>query len=544
MSLRRPSRAGRRPLTPPPGSASLNAARRARELDELTAAGAPPLDVLVVGGGIVGAWVALDAAARGLRVALIERRDLAHGTSRWSSKLAHGGLRYLAHGDVAVAWESARERALLLDVCAPHLTRALPMLIPLGDHVGRRAAATIATGLRAGDLLRAAAGTSRRRLPPTRRIGAAEALRLAPSLAPDSLRGALLHWDAQLDDDARLVVDVARTAAAYGARILTYVTALELGADGARARVERGDDGAPDGTTFELRARHVVNATGVWAGELSGGAVALRPSKGSHLLVRADALGDPRAAVNAPLPGHSTRFAFALPRPDGLALVGITDEPFDGPIPDEPSVDAAEERFLLETIGRVLARPLRAEDVVGRFAGLRPLLAGDGETADLSRRHALIERDGVLTVVGGKLTTARRMAQDAVDRIAARPGVQAGACVTHRIRLVGADRPDAARVRAADGRAERGPSSGDDGVRLAGEALGTGKAGGDEDARPLAPGVPATREQLRFAVEHELALTVEDLLDRRTRLGLAPEWRAAALDAARAVLAAAGAGGA
>jgi glycerol-3-phosphate dehydrogenase len=538
VSLRR-----QRAATPPAGSPSLNAARRARELAAL--AEGETVDLLVVGGGIVGTWVALDAASRGLSVALIERGDLAQGTSRWSSKLAHGGLRYLAHGDVGVAWESARERAILMDVSAPHLIRALPMLIPLGAQVDRRAGLTIEAGLRAGDALRAAAGTSRRRLPPARRVSAEEARRLAPGLSDRQLRGALLHWDGQIEDDARLVVAVARTAAAYGARILTYTAAIALRADGATVRDERAgaaaagageratggnardDATASCGTTFDLRARHVVNATGVWAGELSGGAVTLRPSKGSHLLVPAAALGEPRAAVNAPLPGHRARFVFAVPRADGLVMIGITDEPYEGPIPDEPSVDAAEEDFLLTAASRVLERPLGPADVAGRYAGLRPLLANGGakapgpassgeptdpgatadgepaaDTADLSRRHAIVEHGGIVTVVGGKLTTARRMAEEAVNRIATRPGVAVGACATRRIRLTGDDRPaDAAQA-------------------------------------PLAPGVPVSHAQLRFAVEHELALTVGDLLDRRTRLGLVPERRAAALDATHEALAA------
>lgn len=448
------------------------------------------VDLLVAGGGITGAWVALDAASRGLSVALVERGDLAQGTSRWSSKLVHGGLRYLAHGDVGLAWESARERAILMDVSAPHLVRPLPMLIPLGAQAGRAAGLKLEAGIRAGDRLRAFAGTSRRRLPPARRISAEEARRLAPALSDRGLRGALLHWDGQLDDDARLVVAVARTAAAYGARILTYARASDLHAGGATVRDER------TGTSFALRARHVVNATGVWAGELTS-AVALRPSKGSHLLVPAAALGDPRAAVSVPLPGSGgTRFTFAVPRPDGLVLIGLTDEPHDGPIPDEPAVSPAEERFLLEAVSRAFERPLTEQDVVGRFAGLRPLLAGaqDASTADLSRRHAVIEHDGVVTVVGGKLTTARRMAQDTVDRVAGRPDGAASACITHRLPLVGA--------------------SGDAG------------ASGAEDLHA----------RFRFAVAHELALTAEDLLDRRTRLGLVPERRAAALDAARAAL--------
>jgi glycerol-3-phosphate dehydrogenase len=480
-------------------SDALDATRRVRELAAL--ADGETVDVLVVGGGIVGAWCALDAASRGLSVALVERGDLAQGTSRWSSKLAHGGLRYLAHGDVGVAWESARERAILMDVSAPHLIRALPFLIPLGGQVDRRSGVKLEVGIRLGDALRAAAGTSSRRLAPARRVSAEEARRLAPRLTDRQLRGAILHWDAQIEDDARLVLAVARSAAAYGARILTYVAAQELRADGATARDAHGD-----GSSFAIRARHVINATGVWAGELSGGAVRLQPSKGAHLLVPAAAVGEPQAAVNAPLPGHGTRFVFAVPRLDGLVMIGITDAPYDGPILDAPAVDADEEAFLLSSIGRVLERPLTHADVVGRFAGLRPLLAGDGHTADLSRRHAVVEHDGVVIVVGGKLTTARRMAQDALDRVVARPGVAAGRCATQRIRLAGADQPPAA----------------------AGE--------------PLAPGVPATRAQLDFAVRNELALTAEDLLDRRTRLGLVPHWREQALDAAQEALAAAPAG--
>ena len=213
-------------------SDSLDAARRARELAAL--AEGESVDVLVVGGGIVGTWAALDAASRGLSVALVERGDLAQGTSRWSSKLAHGGLRYLAQGDVGVAWESARERAILMDVSAPHLIRALPFLIPLGGQVDRAAGAKLEIGLRLGDALRAAAGTSRRRLPPARRVSAEEARQLAPGLSERQLRGALLHWDGQIEDDARLVLAVARTAAAYGARILTYVAAEQLRAEGRR----------------------------------------------------------------------------------------------------------------------------------------------------------------------------------------------------------------------------------------------------------------------------------------------------------------------
>lgn len=506
------------------GSDSLNGVRRAAELEALAGAGAA-VDVLVVGGGITGAWVALDAASRGLDVALVEQADLANGTSRWSSKLAHGGLRYLAHLDFALAWESAAERAVLMDVSAPHLVRALPLLIPLGDHVGRAAGAKLETGIRIGDRLRAAAGTSRRRLPPMRRISTEEARRLAPAVDERGMRGAILHWDGQIEDDARLVLAVARTAAAHGARILTYTRVERLGADGATAVDERS------GAHLEITARHVVNAAGVWAGGLTGG-VSLRPSKGAHLLVRSERLGEPRAGVSAPLPGSDgTRFVFAIPRPDGLVLIGLTDEPYDpdGPIPSAPPVDDGEEQAMLETVSHVLERPLTSADVVGRYAGLRPLLAAaeDEATADLSRRHAVLDHDGVVTVVGGKLTTARRMAQDAVDRVVELAGetLAAGPCVTRRLPLVGAVSPAEA------------PAAGELPPPLvrrygAEAARVAALAQRPEDLAPIAPDVPVSRAELRFAVEHELALTPADLLDRRTRLGLVPERRGAALAAA------------
>jgi glycerol-3-phosphate dehydrogenase len=490
---------------------TLDAARRARDLEAL--ASGTTVDVLVAGGGITGVGVALDAATRGLSVALLERGDLAQGTSRWSSKLAHGGLRYLAKGDVGVAWESASERAVLIDRTAPHLARAVPMLIPLNDDLRAFLGGATEIGLRLGDALRAAAGTSPRRLPRARRIEAAEALRWAPALKAEGLRGALLNWDAQLEDDARLVVAIARTAAAHGARIVTHAGVERLHAGGATAR------DSLSGATFEVRARHVVNATGVWAQALAPG-VALRPSKGSHLLVPAGRLGDPQASLHVPVPGAYGRWVFALPRPDA------------------PPVSDAEEAFMLGVIGRALDRPLTPADVVGRFAGLRPLLdlapgEADGErgaTADVSRRHAVLEDpdSGAVTVVGGKLTTYRRMAQDAVDVIARRPGVAAGPCRTRRLPVVGAQGPH---VRPA-GIPQRL-------VRRYGAEAGAVLAIGDDRPEllaPVAPGVPVLGVELAWAVEREGACTLDDVLDRRTRIGLVDAWREAAEPAAAAIL--------
>ena len=267
------------------------------------------------------------------------------------------------------------------------------------------------------------------------------------------------------------------------------------------------------GAAFSVRARHVVIATGVWAGELST-SVALRPSRGSHLLVPAGRLGDPRAAVNVPVPGERGRWVFALPRADGLVAIGLTDVAADGPIPDEPVPSAEEEAALLEQASAALEVSLGPGDVAGRYAGLRPLLAGDGDpahpTADLSRRHSVLEDGGVLTLVGGKLTTYRAMAQDVVDRLTDRP------CVTDTLPLVGAPGAPAGTLP----RLAR---------RYGSEAADVAAAGSLE---PVAPGVPVCEAELRWAVDHELALSPEDLADRRTRAGLVPEWREAVLAAA------------
>ncbi|HET9737084.1 MAG TPA: glycerol-3-phosphate dehydrogenase/oxidase [Solirubrobacteraceae bacterium] len=503
-------------------SASLNAARRAADVEAL--AGGDVVDVAVVGGGITGVGVALDAASRGLSVALLERRDLAHGTSRWSSKLVHGGLRYLAHGDVALAWECAVERAALIRTIAPHLVRPLAYVIPLDAAVGRGTAATTLAGLWAGDTLRGAARTSRRVLPRARRVSALEARRLAPALRESGLRGALLSWDGQLEDDARLVVAVARTAAAHGARVVTYAEVTGVHDDG----VEAVD--TLTGAAFTVRARRVVLAAGVWTGGLTG-AVALRPSRGSHVLVRAERLGNPRATVNVPVPGERGRWVFAVPRPDGLVAIGLTDVPAPGPV-DDPEPDPAEEADLLARASAALEVPLTAADVAGRYAGLRPLAvagtAGDsgGATGDLSRRH-VIEADpdtGALVVVGGKLTTYRRMAQDVVDRLTDRP------CRTQRLPLVGAAPRASLRAVAAPDRLVRRYGTEAPAV----VALADGRPALLE---PVAEGVPACGAELLWAVRHELALTPEDLADRRTRAGLVPEWRDAVLAAAAPELA-------
>ena len=493
----------------------LNSRRRQNELAEL--ADGAVIDLLVIGGGVTGAGVALDAASRGLSVALVEKADLAHGTSRWSSKLVHGGLRYLAKGDIALAWESARERGILMEHTAPHLTHALPFLTPLDGSTSAAMGVVSEAGMRLGNLLRVGARTPRATLPPPSRVSAQEALRLAPGLRADGLRGALLHWDGQLEDDARLVIGLARTAAGFGARVLIYVEALSVHARGARVRDVRGGD------ELDIRARAVVQATGVWSDRLAG-SVNLRPSKGVHLVVSAASRGDLRAALTVPVPGAFGRFVFALPQPDGLVYIGLTDDPVQE-ISEEPAADDADIDFLLATVGSALAVPLTRAEVQGTFAGLRPLLCAGGSTSDLSRKHAVIEDpSGVVTVVGGKLTTYRLMARDAVDAAVALRGLDAGPCVSEQLGLVGAlPRPELARI-GGPARLVR---------RYGAEASVVAGLGSCE---PVIDGHPLLRAELLFGVLAEGALSVDDLLARRTRLSLVPPLARAAAPVAQGLL--------
>jgi glycerol-3-phosphate dehydrogenase len=484
-------------------STALNAPRRAVELDAL--AGGEVVDVLVIGGGVTGAGTALDAVTRGLSVALIEAHDLAFGTSRWSSKLVHGGLRYLARGDVGLAHESAVERGILMTRTAPHLTRPLPQLLPLHDTVSGRVGALAFAGLQAGDALRRIARTPTDLLPRPRRVSTVEALALAPGLRLRGLRGGLLSFDGQLTDDARLVVALARTAAGFGAKIITRARAMAVSGTGAEIRDEL------TGQTTEIRARAVINATGVWAGSLVE-SVRLRPSRGSHLVLDANTLGLASTALTVPVPGRFGRFALLLPQSDGRLYLGLTDEPFDGPIPDVPTVPDHDRDFLLEIASSVLDRPLTTADVLGGYAGLRPLLDSTGRSADLSRHHTIhTSSDGVVTVVGGKLTTYRTMAEEAVDAVP----LPAGPCRTRTLPLAGA--APRSQLSTLDAPARL--------IARYGTEAPTVAAIADLDpnlGRPVAPGLDVTAAEVVWAVRNEGALNAEDVLHRRTRIGLVP----------------------
>lgn len=499
------------------GSSLLNTRRQERELNEL-ASSDRPVDLLVIGGGVTGAGVALDAASRGLSVVLVEANDLAFGTSRWSSKLVHGGLRYLASGDVAVAYESARERHLLMTRIAPHLTHALPQMLPLIPGVSQRQRAIIRIGFALGDGLRRWAGTPKGLLPAPHRVGREEALRLAPVLRQNGLGGGIVSYDGQLDDDAKLVVTIARTAAAYGARILTGIRASEVHGNGALL------SDAHSGETFRLSARAVVNATGVWASTIDPG-IHLQPSRGTHLVFDAATFGMPTAALTVPHPGSTSRFVFALPQRLGRVIVGLTDEEAPGPIPEVPIPEETEIDFLLETVSLALDRPLTRADVRGSFAGLRPLIApahrlgsesGMGGTADISRKHHVAVSDqGVVNVLGGKLTTYRAMAEDAVDLACRHAGLTSSGCVTPWLPLVGAP-----------------------GSALPPEdqaAILAAVCARPDDAIAAHTGV--TRAEIAFAVRAEGARNVDDVLDRRTRVGLIPRDRTDAFDEVALVVA-------
>ncbi|ALV46503.1 hypothetical protein MB46_14395 [Arthrobacter alpinus] len=483
------------------------------------------VDLAVVGGGITGAGVALDAASRGLSVALLDSHDLASGTSGYSSKLVHGGLRYLAKMDFGVAWESAVERRWLMDRIAPHLVHPLGFVIPDARSAPAWEGLTAGAGVVVYDVLRRLSGLRSRVLPRPQLLSSQTVAALAPALDPAGLRRGYLYWDGQVVDDARLVLGVARTAASHGAHILRDVEATALTAESVAAVDRR------TGESVGIKARTVVNATGVWAADFEP-QLRVTPSRGTHLVVRAERLGNPHAAHTVAVPGRFGRYVFVLPQPGGVVYIGLTDEEDHNADGHSPLVPEQDVDFLLDIVNTTLTVPLARDDVVGSFAGLRPLVEdahADG-TADISRRHLIRDVPGApITVVGGKMTTYRRMAQDAVDAAVSRLGVDAP-CRTKKLPLVGAASAATLGGIAAPDRLV---------AKYGTEAADVHDLGRQDPslAEPLFEGTDITGAELLFAVLAEGASTVEDLLERRTRLAFVPADAQQAHSPARDILA-------
>ncbi len=501
----------------------LDAAARRRALE---ATGAGELDLLVIGGGITGVGTALDAVTRGLRVALVEARDVAAGTSSASSKLIHGGLRYLEMGHIGLVREALRERELLLTRLAPHLVAPVPFLWPLRGGGWERA--YLGAGLALYDTIGGA-----RSVPRHRHLSRRGALAAAPALRPEALVGAVQFHDAA-EDDARMVAVVARTAAAHGAHLATRVQVTGFRSAG---EVEAVDD--ESGETLVLRARHVACAAGVWTDrlrELAGGRSSRRivPSKGIHVFVA----GDRIPMETGVLARTEKSVLFVIPWQGGW-LIGDTDTPWTlGP--DQPVATGADVDYLLAKTNALLAEPLGREDVHGVTAGLRPLVAeaARSDTTRISRQHVVESpAPGLTTVAGGKYTTYRVMAADLVDAVARALGTKAPS-VTRDVPLVGAElgRIDRAALAA---RAGLPAAAVDRLVRRYGdraEELVALIASRPELAEPLEGGGGHLGAEVVHACTHEGALRLDDVLERRTRLALTAPDRGLAAAAPVAAL--------
>src|SRR4051812_43556372 len=417
------------------GSGRLGPAERESALAELRALAGRPLDVVIVGGGVVGAGAALDAATRGLSVALFEARDWASGTSSRSSKLVHGGLRYLEMLDFGLVREALRERGLILTRLAPHLVRPVPFLYPLKHRGWERP--YVAAGVTLYDLM-ARTGGNTAGLPFHRHLTRKQALQAVPSLRSDALVGAVQYFDAQVDD-ARHTMTIVRTAAAYGALAVNRARVVGFLREGERVVGVRVRD-LEHGEELEVQAQQVINATGVWTDETQAmvgerGQFKVRASKGVHLVVPRD-----RILSNTGLILRTeTSVLFVIPWGRHW-IVGTTDTEWSLD-KQHPAASRTDIDYLLVRLNRVLSHPLGHTDVEGVYAGLRPLLHGESEsTSQLSREHTVaVPTPGLVAVAGGKYTTYRVMAQDAVDAVARNLDRAVPPSATHVTPLVGAD---------------------------------------------------------------------------------------------------------
>ena len=483
------------------------------------------LDVLVVGGGVVGAGCALDAVTRGLDVGLVEARDFASGTSSRSSKLIHGGLRYLEMLDFALVAEALQERGLLIQRLAPHLVRPVPFLYPLRGRVWERVYA--GAGVALYDTLAVLSGRSRG-LPRHRHLSRRQALRVAPSLRKDSLIGALQYYDAQVDD-ARHTMFLARTAAAYGAHVASRTRVVDFLREGERVCGAVVQD-LESGRRFEVRARQVVNSTGVWTDDTQSlvderGQFKVRASKGIHLVVPKDRIRSESGMI------LRTEKSVLFVIPWGRHwIIGTTDTDWELD-KAHPAASSSDIDYLLEHVNEVLATPLTRADVEGVYAGLRPLLHGESAaTSKLSREHAVAHAvPGLVVVAGGKYTTYRVMAKDAVDEavhgLEASQARRVPASCTEDVPLLGAEGYDAlwnSRHRLAE-------RSGLHLVRvehllhrygtLAREVLALVESD-PSLGEPLEGTDDYLRAEVVYAVTHEGARHLDDVLTRRTRISI------------------------
>ena len=488
-----------------PFSAQTRSANLARMAEER-------FDVLVIGGGITGVGIALDAASRGFSVALVEKDDFASGTSGRSSRLIHGGLRYLEQRDFGLVRESLRERGILFRL-APHLVRPVPMYM-LADTFASRARYRL--GLAGYELL--AAG---RNIGYHRSVTARQVREAIPGFG--GWCGGYRYFECRTDD-ARLTIEVARAAQAFGA-VLANHTRVEGLLGGARVTGATAVDQVT-GQRLDIRARATVNAGGVWADRVrdlaAGGTDRLLPSKGVHLVFAPEAVRT-KAAVVVPSAAGDGRFIFCVPWEDRV-YAGTTDTPYSGDM-DHPTVDDSDRDYIVSAVAQAFPG-VTGRDVVASWAGLRPLLSGtrdDARTYDLSRKHVVVEDPpGLFTITGGKLTTYRAMAEDLTDRMCAALGF-GGPCLTRRV-PIGLHGPAEQAVRLATAEvARRGlaPGAGarlvqrygDDwreAVRMIGRDPGLGE--------PAADGLPVLNVELDLARSREMAITDEDVFVRRTRL--------------------------
>lgn len=514
-----------------PENSALNREQRIVALEAMN--GDEGLDVLVVGGGITGAGIALDAASRGLRTGIVEMGDWASGTSSRSSKLVHGGLRYLYQLDFALVHEALTERGRLLTTTAPHLVKAQPFLWPLRHHYERSYSAV---GVGMYDALALVGTRGRRTVPVQKHLGRRATAALAPALDTSGLAGAIRFFDARVDD-ARLVLDLVRTAVGHGAlaanrtRVTGFLTDARGHVHGARVT------DLATGTDHEIRAARTINATGVWTEDVQdlvtdSGGLKVLASKGVHVVV-------PREAIDAET-GVFLRteksVLFIIPWPE-YWLIGTTDTPWDQDV-SKPVATSADVDYLLEHANSVLTTPISRSDVIGVYAGLRPLLqprlrpGSRAASTKVSREHTVTRvAPGLTAIAGGKLTTYRVMAADAVDHALGEALARAHPCATARLPLVGAAGYHRLAARAGRIARERGwtlarvthllDRYGDEtpdllrGIDEADERTPGARLG-----EPLA-GAPAyLRAEVARAVTHEGAESLEDVLVRRVRLDI------------------------